>query len=102
MAGRTLKNKKNDNDTSLWSINGNGKDADGKFTITEGQVNIVTGRTYWVEKSENKSSSSRLVVNRGRFRRPNFDSFKGSWKANNGASGVYIRFLPKNKTKEKK
>lgn len=37
--------------------------------------------------------SRRLVLNYGKFSIPHFDSFTGSWHANNGMKGKYEKFI---------
>ena len=60
-----------------WKITGEGKDADGKFQITEGWV-APTGKAYWVESQE-----WRQILNTGIFDFAE-GTYRGRWYADNG------------------
>ncbi|CAB9530419.1 expressed unknown protein [Seminavis robusta] len=74
------------------SINGNGRDTDGTYTIARGAVSIWSGKACWIEQTSGSSTQS-LVT--GKFfttpgnPRP---MFAGSFKCNNGAKGSFSQF----------
>lgn len=68
-----------------WTVVGDGKDADGEFTITRGCV-APNGEAFWIERQ-----GARHILVRGAFRQDRF--YGGTWHASNGITGEFTRFV---------
>ena len=73
------------NDSTGWSVQGTGHDADGDFEVIEGLLS-PSGAVYWIEKC-----SAGTVITKGQFN-TDFLSMQGTWEAANGVSGTYQDF----------